>query len=179
MANGYSVSCVAGRRDIMELGSIEKEGQERLFLLSTTHGGEMAGLGAFIETLSFIQKNKVIEHLWEYGRKLMTMMDRLAISHGVAESFKVYGVPCSPNYLTFDLEGNSSLPLRTLFSQEMLRNGVMMPWIALAWRHGDKELEITEKALDQSFTIYKKALEYGIENYLKESPIRPVFRKYN
>ena len=36
MANGYSVSCVAGRREIMELGSIEFEGRERLFLLSTT-----------------------------------------------------------------------------------------------------------------------------------------------
>lgn len=179
MANGYSVSCIAGRREIMELGSIEKEGQERLFLLSTTHGGEMAGLGAFVETIPFIQKNKVIEHLWDYGKKLMTMIERLAVSHGVAESFTVCGVPCSPNYLTFDLEGNSSLPLRTLFSQEMLRNGVLMPWIALSWRHGERELEITEEALNQTFSVYKKALEDGVENYLKEPPIKPVFRKFN
>jgi glutamate-1-semialdehyde 2,1-aminomutase len=46
MANGFSVAAVAGRRDIMELGSIDKPGQERTFLLSTTHGGEMSGLGA-------------------------------------------------------------------------------------------------------------------------------------
>jgi len=179
MANGYSVSCIAGRREIMELGSIEKEGQERLFLLSTTHGGEMAGLGAFVETIPFIQKNKVIEHLWDYGKKLMTMIERLAVSHGVAESFTVCGVPCSPNYLTLDLEGNSSLPLRTLFSQEMLRNGVLMPWIALSWRHGERELEITEEALNQTFSVYKKALEDGVEKHLKGPVIKPVFRKYN
>src|SRR3990167_8893362 len=48
MANGFSVSCVAGRRELMELGSIERQGRERLFLLSTTHGAEMSGLGAFV-----------------------------------------------------------------------------------------------------------------------------------
>src|SRR6185437_125933 len=63
MANGYSVSCVAGRREIMELGSIEFEGRERVFLLSTTHGAEMAGLGAFIATVGFMQRNAVIDHL--------------------------------------------------------------------------------------------------------------------
>ena len=35
MANGFSVSCVAGKRKIMQLGSIEFTGKERTFLLST------------------------------------------------------------------------------------------------------------------------------------------------
>ena len=179
MANGYSVSCVAGRREIMELGSIHNEGAERLFLLSTTHGGEMAGLGAFVETVAFIRRNGVVEHLWEYGRKLMDMMRRVAEHHGVAESFKVCGVPCSPNYLTLDAEGGVSLPMRTLFSKEMLRNGVLMPWIALSWRHGDEELQITEKALDAALSVYRKALEESVERYLDEPAIKPVFRKYN
>jgi len=60
MANGFSVACVAGRRDIMELGSIEFEGRERLFLLSTTHGAEMSGLGAFVATMDFMQQNHVV-----------------------------------------------------------------------------------------------------------------------
>ena len=179
MANGYSVSCVAGRRDIMELGSIQPEGAERLFLLSTTHGAEMAGLGAFVETVSFIQRNCVIDHLWDYGKKLMGMMERAAERHGLSENFKVCGVPCSPNYLTLGADGNASLPLRTLFSKEMLRNGVLMPWIALSWRHGEEELKITEAALDASLSVYKKALEEGVERYLKEPAIKPVFRKYN
>lgn len=179
MANGYSVSCIAGRREIMELGSIHNEGAERLFLLSTTHGGEMAGLGAFVETVSFIQRNRVVGHLWVYGKKLMEMMRRAAERHGVGECFKVCGVPCSPNYLTLDTDGNASLPLRTLFSKEMLRNGVLMPWIALSWRHGEEELQITERALDAALSVYKKALEDGVERYLDEPAIKPVFRKYN
>jgi glutamate-1-semialdehyde 2,1-aminomutase len=58
MANGFSVAAVAGRRDIMELGSIDKPGQERLFLLSTTHGAEMSGLAAFIATMQFLDKHQ-------------------------------------------------------------------------------------------------------------------------
>ena len=179
MANGFSVSCVAGRREIMELGSIEHEGRERLFLLSTTHGAEMSGLGAFVATMNFMRRNDVVEHLWDYGGKLMAMMERQAEKHGISHSFKVGGIDCSPYFLTQDLTGANSLALRTLFSQEMIRNGVLMPWIALSYRHGDEEIAITEKAIDQTFTVYRRALEEGVDKYLKGDVIKPVFRKHN
>ncbi|CAG0938212.1 partial glutamate-1-semialdehyde 2,1-aminomutase, partial [Candidatus Brocadiaceae bacterium] len=146
MANGFSVACIAGKREIMELGSIEFEGRERVFLLSTTHGAEMCGLGAFVATTRFMQQHKVVEHLWDYGRKLTAMMQRQAEAHGIGHSFKIGGVPCSPFYLTLDASGANSLGLRTLFSQEMIRNGVLMPWIALSYRHGEEELVATERA---------------------------------
>jgi glutamate-1-semialdehyde 2,1-aminomutase len=179
MANGFSVSCVAGRREIMELGSIEFAGRERVFLLSTTHGAEMSGLGAFVATMDFMQKNKVVEHLWDYGSKLTSMMERQAAAHGIDHSFKVGGIKCSPYYLTLDPAGANSLALRTLFSQEMIRNGVLMPWIALSYRHGDSELAATEKAIDQAFTVYRRALNEGVEKYLEGPVIKPVFRKHN
>lgn len=179
MANGYSVSCVAGRREIMELGSIEFEGRERLFLLSTTHGAEMSGLGAFVATMDFMRRHDVVGHLWDYGRKLMAVMQAAAERHGVADSFKVGGFPCSPYYLTLDTSGAASMPLRTLYAQEMVRNGVLMPWIALSWWHGDEELTRTEAALDASLAVYAKALHEGVEKYLEGPAIKPVFRKFN
>ena len=179
MANGFSVACIAGRREIMELGSIEFEGRERVFLLSTTHGAEMCGLGAFVATMGFMQQHKVVEHLWEYGRKLIAMMQRQADAHGIGHSFKAGGIPCSPYYLTLDSSGANSLGLRTLFSQEMIRNGVLMPWIALSYRHGDAELAVTEQAIDKSFGVYRKALEEGVGKYLNGPVIKPVFRKHN
>jgi hypothetical protein len=51
------LAAVAGGA-VMELGSIDKPGQERLFLLSTTHGAEMSGLAAFIATMQFLDKHK-------------------------------------------------------------------------------------------------------------------------
>lgn len=179
MANGFSVACVAGKREIMELGSIEFEGRERVFLLSTTHGAEMCGLGAFVATMGFMQQHKVVDHLWDYGRKLTAMMQRQADAHGIAHSFKAGGIPCSPYYLTLDTNGAPSPSLRTLFSQEMIRNGVLMPWIALSYRHGDAELAVTEHAIKKAFSVYRKALEEGVDKYLEGPVIKPVFRKHN
>lgn len=179
MANGFSVACIAGKREIMELGSIEFEGRERVFLLSTTHGAEMCGLGAFVATIRFMQRHKVVEHLWDYGRKLTAMIQRQAQAHGIDHSFKAGGIPCSPYYLTLDESGASSPGLRTLFSQEMLRNGVLMPWIALSYRHGEEELAMTEHAIEQTFKTYRLALDEGVEKYLNSPAIKPVFRKHN
>lgn len=179
MANGFSAACVAGRREIMELGSIELEGRERVFLLSTTHGAEMSSLGAFVATIEFMQKNKVVEHFWDYGAKLSNMLVRHAAAYGIDHSFKVAGANCSPYFLTLDKQGRNSLPLRTLFSQEMIKNGVLMPWIALCYRHGAEELSITEEAICKTFSVYRQALDEGVEKYLQGPPIKPVFRKFN
>lgn len=179
MANGFAVSCVAGKREIMELGSIEFEGRERLFLLSTTHGAEMCGLGAFVATINFMQENGVVDHLWDYGREFIAAMQETAQEYGVAQSFKAGGFPCSPYYLTLDKDGVNSLSLRTLFQQEMVRNGVLIPWVALCYRHGVEELELTRQALRKSFEVYRAALDEGVDKHLQGPVIKPVFRKYN
>lgn len=179
MANGFSVACVAGKREIMELGSIEFDGRERLFLLSTTHGAEMSGLGAFVETIKYLRQNNVVEHLWSYGKKLIELMNDTARKYDIEKNFVAGGIECSPYYLTFDKDGQNSLGLRTLFAQEMIKNGVLIPWIAISYAHGEKELEMTKNALEKTFEIYRKAVDEGYENYLVGNVIKPVFRKYN
>lgn len=179
MANGYSVSCVAGRREVMELGSIEFPGRERVFLLSTTHGAEMAGMGAFVATVEFLEREPVIDHLWRYGKRLVDLMNRLAAESGVGDSLKAGGVACSPWYQALDRQGQPSLELRTLFAQEMVRNGVLMPWIALSYRHGEEELALTERALRAALPVYRRGFEQGCAGLLQGPPIKPVFRRFN
>ena len=179
MANGYSVSCVAGKREIMELGSIEIAGQERVFLLSTTHGAEMCGLGAFVETIRFMQENNVVPHLWKYGHSLISMINKLANKYEIGDRFKAGGVACSPYYVVLNEDGSHSPELKTLFMQEMIRNGVLMPWLALSYRHGEREYEATQRAIESSFEVLKIAVKEGFEKYLIGDPIKPVFRKFN
>lgn len=179
MANGFSVACVAGRREIMELGSIERKGAERVFLLSTTHGAEMSGLGAFVATVKYINSNDVIDYLWKYGANLISVMNESAKNHGISAFFKVIGSSCSPYYVTLDNNSLVSLEFRTLFNQEMIRNGVLMPWISLAHRHTMEDLRKTQSALDASFAIYKQALEEGVDKFLVGPSVKPVFRKFN
>jgi glutamate-1-semialdehyde 2,1-aminomutase len=179
MANGFSVSCIAGRREIMELGSIETPGRERVFLLSTTHGAEMAGMGAFVATLRYLGREPVIDHLWRYGQQLVELINRVSREFGTQASLSAGGVPCSPYYSTLDRDGKPSLELRTLFAQEMVRNGVLMPWIALSYRHREAELALTEEALRAALPVYRRGLDEGCKGLLLGEPIKPVFRKYN
>ncbi len=179
MANGFSVAALGGKREIMELGGIIKDGMERTFLVSTTHGAEMSGLGAFVKTMEVYKELNVIDHLWKYGEKLVSGMNSVAKDFGIENYFFVDGYFCHPNYITKDAKGNISFEFRTLFSQEMVKNGVLMPWIALCFEHGDKELEITLEAVSKSLKVYKLALENGIKKYLVGKAIKPVFRKYN
>lgn len=179
MANGFSVAAVGGRRDVMEVGTIKTPGTERTFLLSTTHGGEMSGLGAFIETVNVYRQRDVCRHLWQYGKQLRDGLAEVARRHGVEEQFKVDGPAISLNYVTRDAAGEVSPAFRTLFSQEMIRNGVLMPWIAVSLAHGNAELEMTLTAADKALEIYRKALAEGIDKYLQGPTVKPVFRKYN
>lgn len=180
MSNGFSLSCVGGAKDIMKLGSIEKIGEERVFLLSSTHGAEMSSLGAFIATVKFMNDNNLIDKLWKTGSTLINSMNDLAQKNGLGDYFKAGGVPCSPIYETCDHSGKISNEFRTLFCQEMIRNNVLMPWIALSHSHDAAELEHTKFAVDCALKVYKAALTDGVEKYLDiNKVIKPVFRKYN
>ncbi len=180
MANGFAVAAVGGKREIMEQGSIEFEGRERLFLLSTTHGAEMCGLGAFVKTVEILKENDVISHFWKYGSNLVELINGHARKAGLEDYIKAGGIACSPWYLTYGPEKTLSLPFRTLFSQEMIKHGVLMPWIALSAAHGEKELELTSYALEKTFETYKKAIDAGTTNgFLIGHSIKPVFRRHN
>lgn len=179
MANGFALSAVVGRRGIMEVGSIDRPNAERVFLLSTTHGGEMPALGAFLASARINEEEDVAGHLWRYGSALRAVWKEAASRHGVQAHACIEGPAVALNYVTRDVDGAPSLGLRTLFSQEMLRAGVMMPWIAFSQAHGDKELDRTAAALDKAFAVYARALDGGFERFLQGDPIKPVFRARN
>ena len=179
MANGFAVSAMVGKRELMEMGSIHKEGTERTFLLSTTHGAEMCGLGAFLETVKIYREKNVIDHLWKYGEKLFNGINAISNQLNIKDFFYMDGNFVSMNYMTRDQTGNISLAFRTLFAQEMIKNGVLIPWIAPSFMHGEEELNFTLEAVEDSLKVVKKALEEGINKYLVGPSIKPVFRQFN
>jgi len=179
MANGFAVAALGGKKEFMQLGSILDEGRERIFLTSTTHGAEMSALGAFIKTVEILKKKNVIKHFWNYGEKLMDEINRISTNLGIEEYFYLEGYPCSPNYVAKGNNKKTSLAFRTLFSQEMIKKNVLMPYIAISYAHKQEELDLTLSAVESSLNIYKRALESGIDQYLHSSIIKPVFRKFN
>lgn len=179
MANGFAVAALGGKKEIMEIGGILEEGKERVFLTSTTHGAEMSGLGAFIKTAEILQRDNVVDHFWDYGNKLINGLNDISKNLNLFNHFYAEGYPCSPNYVLKDLDDKVSLPLRTLFAQEMIKNGVIMPYIAVSKSHTNIELDITFDAVYKSLEIVSKAINGNIGKYLNSKVIKPVFRKYN
>ena len=179
IANGFAVAALVGKREFMEVGGTCSEGMERTFLLSTTHGAEMVGLGAFMETVKVYKEYNVVRHLWEYGEKLYEGMKTLAGKHGLENHFIMDGCHILMNYVTRDAQGNLSMPLRTLFSQEMIKQRVLMPWIGISLAHTEGEIALTLQAVDKALTVYGDALESGVDRFLEGPSIRPVFRRFN
>jgi glutamate-1-semialdehyde 2,1-aminomutase len=179
MANGFAVAALVGRKELMDIGSIDVSGSERTFLLSTTHGAEMPGMGAFLETVAVYEEHDVIGHLWKYGKKLFDGINEISKGLGLTEYFYMDGSYISMNYVTKNEAGNISMAFRTLFSQELIKNGVLMPWIAPSYAHGEEELQITLNAVFAALEVYKLALANGVEKYLVGHEIKPVFRQFN
>ncbi|MBK9758698.1 MAG: glutamate-1-semialdehyde 2,1-aminomutase [Flavobacteriales bacterium] len=179
MANGFALAALIGKKEIMELGGIREAGAERVFLISTTHGSEMSAFGAFNKTVDLYKELQVTDHLWNYGRRLIEGLNAVAKEAGVADQFIAHGFGCSPYYTTKDKDGQVSLAFRTLWSQEMIKEGVLMPWVALSLAHGDAELDQTLSAARKALKVYAAALQDGVEKHLVGAVIKPVFRKSN
>jgi len=178
IANGFSVSALAGRREIMELGGL-RHAKDRVFLLSTTHGAETHALAAALATLAVYEEEDVIGHLRRTGEALRSGIGRIAEQLGMGKHVQALGHPANLVYTTRDADGNPSQPFRTLFLQETIRRGLLMPSLVVNFSHREDEVRRTVERVGEALAVYRKALDEGVEKYLVGRPVKPVFRKRN
>ena len=133
LANGFSVSpSPAGASSC--LGGLDHHDRPRVFLLSTTHGAETHTMAAAIATMRVYQHEGVIEHLYRQGTRLKAQAEEVIRRHGLTEFVQILGRPCCLLYSTLDQDGRPSQAFRTLFLQETIRRGVLMPSLVVAIR---------------------------------------------
>ena len=178
MGNGFAISALAGKREIMRVGGLDHD-QERVFLLSTTHGAETHALAAAMETVRVYREQDVVRFLWRQGERLQALVNKSVMENRLGGFFEVVGRPCNLVFATYDQNRESSQSFRTLFMQELIRRGVIAPSFVVSFSHGDNEIDRTGEAVHEALTIYRKALEEGVEKYLEGRPVRPVNRRFN
>jgi len=178
LANGFALSALVGRRDLMELGGLHHD-KERVFLLSTTHGAETHALAAGIATMHEYRTKPVIETLYARGDRLREGVDRHIRDLGLAPCFSVTGRSCSLQFNTSGPDGQPSQAYRTLFLQEMLARGILAPSFVVSYTHGTADIDATIDAAGAALKVYRAALADGIERYLEGRPVKPVYRRYN
>ncbi len=178
IANGFALSALAGRREVMRLGGLEHD-RERVFLLSTTHGAEHVGLAAGIATMATYRDEPVIETLYARGDRLREGVTEVARRHGVEDRFTVAGRSSCLFFGTADAEGKPSQPFRTLFLQETIARGLLAPSFVVSYSHTDADVDRTVEIVDEALGVYAAALESGVEKFLRGRTVQPVYRRFN
>lgn len=179
ISNGYSCSVLAGQRDIMNLGGITHN-QERVFLMSQTHGSETVGLAATLATLQYYAEHKVDEHIWMIGGRLKTGISSKISELGLTMRVRIIGFDANPQLLCFDENGVFSSELNTLFHQFMIEEHILIPWISITYAHGVTEVKRTIEAVGRTLARLKDAITHDRVRQLLMGPAqRPVFRKFN
>jgi glutamate-1-semialdehyde 2,1-aminomutase len=178
LGNGFAISALAGKAEVMNLGGITHD-RERVFLLSTTHGAEGHALAAAMATMRVYAEEPVIEHMDRQGQRLAKEITEAVAAHDLQGYVGVLGKPCNLVYFTRDAEQKDSQAYRALFMQELIRRGVLAPSLVVSYAHTDTDIDRTVAAVDGALDIYRQALERGVEHYLVGRPVKPVYRKYN
>lgn len=178
IANGFSVAALVGKREIMQLGGL-KHDRERVFLMSTTHGAETHGLAAALETMKIYEREPVIDTLWHRGERLARGVKKSIDENELTEYIPIMGRPCCLVYGSKDHEKKPSQPFRTLLLQETMKRGIIAPSLIVSYSHTEADIDKTVEAFHETFRIYRKALDEGIEKYLIGRPVKPVWRKFN
>lgn len=178
MGNGFSISALVGKKEIMELGGLTTD-KERVFLLSTTYGAETHSLAATLETMKIYEQNNVIEYLFKQGERLTKGINKVVAENQLEGFFGLLGKPPNLIFFTRDQEKSPSQPFRTLFLQETLKRGLITPSLVVSYSHTDEDIDRTVEAIGEALMVYRRALEEGVEKYLVGRPVKPALRRFN
>lgn len=179
IANGFAFCALTGTKDVMELGGIRAVGEEKVFLISTTHGAETHAMAAALATIDEFQQKDVIQHNHAVGRRLADDCRRAVATLGLEASLQV--VKCDW-MVTFIFRNNAGEPcsgLRTLFMQEMIKRGMLFQGIFVpCYSHSSEDISAFVGAFSASLELYGRCLTEGYEKFLVGEPAKPVFRRF-
>jgi glutamate-1-semialdehyde 2,1-aminomutase len=180
IGNGFSFCALTGRADIMDLGGIRQVNAPKVFLISSTHGGEAHGIAAARAVLKTYQQQDVLGRHRDIIKSVKAGMEKAVAVYDLDGIVGVHASTWRIVCVFRDKSGQASAVLRTLFLQEMITRGVLFQGLFLpCYTHEDRDIAQLLEAFTSSCDIYRRALEEGMDELMKGAAIPPVFRKYN
>ncbi len=118
MGNGFPISCVVGRADVMRVF-------DEIFY-SFTFAGEVSSMAAAMKVLDILEKTDALARIESSGRTLQDGLNAMAKEAGLASRVRAVGRP-QWSLLKFTDEGGADNPLlKNLFQQEAVKRGVLL-----------------------------------------------------
>jgi glutamate-1-semialdehyde aminotransferase len=150
IANGYPISVVTGKKDVMMAAA------DKLFI-SSTFFPNSEGFVAALKTIEILERDKVLENIWKKGErfieKIRSLLDKYDVGAeltGVAPMF----------YITFKKDETEAYKdKRTDFYTQLIRKGFFFsPYhhSYISFRHTEEDLNLTLTAIEESLAYVKE-----------------------
>jgi glutamate-1-semialdehyde 2,1-aminomutase len=170
IANGFPLSAVCGRRDVM------MEMEEVFF--SFTMGGETLSLAAAKAVLDKIEVQPVVETINARGEQLAKGVIKRIEKHDVGKFLNLSGHP-TWSFLNFSDDNEvSSWEIKTLWLQEIFERGILsIGTHVINYSHTADDVDRLLEVYDEVFPILRDAVQRkAIRQRLKSEPLKPLFR---
>jgi glutamate-1-semialdehyde 2,1-aminomutase len=170
MGNGFPISCVLGRADIMRTF-------DEVFY-SFTFAGEVASMAAAMKVLDILEQTDVLARMESNGHMLQDGINAMAKEARLGQRICAVGRPQWSLLKFRDQNGADSPLLKNLFQQEAVKRGVLLLSTHNLTGAHDRA------AIDQTLEVYAEVLKtlaswLGDSNparFLEGPMAQPVFR---
>lgn len=169
IANGFPISVIAGKREIME-------GFKEVFF-SGTFGGELLSLTAANVVLDKVKDGRVIPELYRVGQAIQEGL-MSEISHKKYEFVNLSGNP-TWTFLNWTLNSDAlQNQVKTYFLQEMFKRGILvLSTNNVTTTLNQKDISKILTAYAEVFEAISQALERdSLDALLECQPIVPLFK---
>ena len=180
MGNGLPISAISGPNEFMKIF-------DKLWV-SSTNNSEALSLAGTIATINEMREKKTTDKCWKLGEILLHGWNRITESHNL--NAKMVGYPVRMHMECFTSDGSSSLELKALILQELVKRGIFMSpsWCALSYSHSKSDIDKTLTTLEQicreiakkaKNENYKRFVEGKLPTTVWTMSILPTKRKKN
>ena len=167
IANGYPLTAVVGRHDVMQ--------SSKDMFISSTFWDDNSTMAAGLTCIRKIKKEKVIKHIWKMGEYYAKGWKDIAQKLGIKAELK--GLSCMTS-IVFDYEDKSFVNgLNTLYCQELAKRGIFAGgYFPVSFAHKEEEIDKILEAVEGALFIMKKAIDQGsVKGYLEAEESKPLF----
>ena len=170
LANGYPLSAVAGRREIMKL-------MEEIFF-SFTFGGEALSLAAARATLRKLQSQDVVGTIRTRGERLLHGVRERIARFELTQVLSASGQPAWSFVVVKDTPAASQWQTKTLFMQEMFQRGLLcFGSHNMSFAHSEADVDTLLRAYDEILPLlHAGAIEGRMNELLRCKPLEPLFK---
>ncbi|MCR4784650.1 MAG: aminotransferase class III-fold pyridoxal phosphate-dependent enzyme [bacterium] len=151
MANGYAISAVVGKEQIMKVC------EKKVFISSTFFPNSLE-MAAAMKCLDILEREHILDQIWDKGTRFLDSLRKMVEETGVPCT--VSGLPPMP-YITFDHVDEHYRERRTRFYTETIRRGLFVQpyhhWY-IAGRHTEEDLQKALWAIHEALKIVAKEI---------------------